>query len=70
VMPGQDSPSGDWFNIHGFIESHRSPAQACAPSGDCLVAMEDNLYEGDYEIRGRFVMPHRVYLPMILKNYQ
>ncbi|MGB5933949.1 MAG: hypothetical protein WBH57_12900 [Anaerolineae bacterium] len=69
VMPGQDSATGNEFAIDSGADSQRSPALACAPSGDCLVVEEDNWPAGDYEIRGRFVMPHRVYLPMVLRNY-
>lgn len=68
VKPGQDSTWGDWFNIDSYVGSHRSPALACAPSGDCLVVEEDKP-GGDYEIRGRFVTPYRVYLPIVLKNH-
>lgn len=39
---------------------------ACAPSGDCPVVEEDNWPGADYEIRGRFVMPYHLYLPLML----
>jgi hypothetical protein len=73
VMPGQSSAAGNEFTIDGTAHSQEEPAVACAPSGDCLVVEEDN-YEspataGDYEIRGRFVEPYNVYLPLILRNY-
>ncbi len=70
VMPGQDSASGEEFAIDNALDSQRHPAVACNPSGDCLVAEEDN-WPGpaDYEIRGRFVRPYHIYLPLTLRNF-
>ncbi len=70
VMPGQDSPAGDEFAIDNGPDSQAYPAVACASSGDCLVVEEDNWPIGDYEIRGRFVRPYHVYLPLALRNHQ
>lgn len=76
VMPGQDSAAGGEFAIHtGGEHAQSDSAVACAPSGGCLVVEEEENLWGppapiDSEIRGRLVMPHRVYLPMVLKNYQ
>jgi len=69
VMPGQDSAAGDEFAIDGDSNSQANPAIACASSGDCLVVEEDNWPSGDYEIRGRFVRPYHVYLPLTLRNF-
>lgn len=69
VMPGHDSAVGNEFPIDDGPDSQRLPAVACAPSGDCLVVEEDNWPGADFEIRGRFVMPWHVYLPMVLRNY-
>lgn len=69
VMPGQNSAAGPEFVIDVSTQSQRAPAVACAPSGDCLVVEEDNWPGGDYEIRGRLVMPYRVYVPIVLRNY-
>jgi len=70
VMRGQNSASGDEFAIDNDWDSQANPAIACALSGDCLLVEEDNLPSppGDYEIRGRFVRPHRVTLPLVLRN--
>ncbi len=71
VMPGQDSPAGSEFAIDNDTSSQRAPAVACATTGDCLMAEEDNNSAGgDYEIRGRLVWLYHVYVPIMLKNYQ
>jgi hypothetical protein len=67
VMDGQDSASGSPFVIEG--SGSVSPSVACAPSGDCLVGYRWWIV-GDYDIGGRFVRPHRVYLPLVLRNAQ
>jgi len=69
VMPGQNSAAGDEFAIDSDLDSQANPAIACASSGDCLVVEEDNWPGGDYEIRGRFVRPYHVYLPLVLRNF-
>ncbi len=70
VMPGQDSPAGSEFAIDDDTSSQRAPAVACATTGDCLMAEEDNnSVGGDFEIRGRFVMPYHAYVPIVLRNY-
>jgi hypothetical protein len=73
VKAGQDSAWGSEFAIDDTSNSQRSPALACAPYGDCLLVEEDNWAfggPGDYEIRGRLVMAHRVYLPLVVRNLQ
>jgi hypothetical protein len=70
VMPGHDSATGDEFAIDDDVDSQRYPAVACNSIGDCLVVEEDNCSGADYEIRGRFVKPYHVYLPLALRNYQ
>ena len=73
VVQGQDSAAGDEFVIDDTEDAQRYPAVGCAPSGDCLVVEEDNYLFGvgtnDYEIRGRGVRPHHIYLPCALRNY-
>jgi hypothetical protein len=71
VKPGQDAPSDSQFVIDDNLLSQREPALACGTHGDCLVVQEDNYSVAmpmDYEIRGRFVLAHHVYLPLILRN--
>ena len=68
VMPVQDSAAGDAFAIDNGSDSQANPAIACAPSGDCLVVEEDDWPGADFEIRGRFVRPCRVHLPLVLRN--
>jgi hypothetical protein len=74
VMPGQNSASGAEFAIDTTAHDQEEPAVACEPSGDCLVVEQDNWVvgptAGDYEIRGRFVLPHHIYLPCVLRNAQ
>lgn len=72
VMPGQDEATGGEFAIDNSINRQTVPAVACAPSGECLVVEMHNTlpHPGEnYEIRGRFVMPWRIFLPLVLKNY-
>jgi len=68
VMPGQDSAAGDAFAIDSGLDSQANPALACDPSGDCLVVEEDDWPSGDFEIRGRFVRPYHIYVPLVLRN--
>jgi hypothetical protein len=69
VKVGQNTPWGSRFAIDDTSYSQRSPALACGARGDCLVVEEDNWpLAGDYEIRGRFVLAHHVYLPLVLRN--
>lgn len=71
VMRGQDEGAGGPFEIDATQDYQGSPAVACAPLGDCLVVEVDNYSVGgpdDTEIRGRFVSPHRVYLPLVVKE--
>ena len=70
VKVGQNTPWGSRFVIDDSSYSQRSPALACGTHGDCLVAEEDNWPVAvDYEIRGRFVLAHHVYLPLVLRNH-
>ncbi|MGD1995019.1 MAG: hypothetical protein PVI59_17635, partial [Anaerolineae bacterium] len=66
VMPGGDQAAGDAFEIDAGPDAQRSPALACDSAGDCLVVEEDTWPEVLSEIRGRFVRPHHVYLPLVL----
>ena len=68
VMPGQNSAAGEEFAIDSDSYSQRCPAVACNSAGDCLVVEEDNYPGVDYEIRGRFVRPHHIYLPLTLRH--
>jgi hypothetical protein len=68
VKPGQNAPWGGQFAIDTDVDSQRSPALACGFRGDCLVVEEDNWPGADYEIRGRFVLGHHIYLPLALRN--
>jgi hypothetical protein len=70
VKVGQNTPWGSRFAIDNSSYSQRSPALACGAHGDCLVVEEDNWpLAVDYEIRGRFVLAHHVYLPLVLRNH-
>jgi hypothetical protein len=70
VKVGQNTPWGSRFAIDDSLYSQRSPALACGTHGDCLVVEEDNWpLAVDYEIRGRFVLAHHVYLPLVLRNH-
>ena len=72
VMAGEDSAVGNAFAIFDTSNSSQgSPAPACAAGGNCLVATADNWVAGgtgDTEIRGRFVRPHRIHLPLLTRN--
>jgi hypothetical protein len=69
VKAGQNTPWGGRFAIDNGAYSQRSPALACGTHGDCLVVEEDNWpLAVDYEIRGRFVLAHHVYLPLVMRN--
>jgi hypothetical protein len=75
VRSGQDQVSGLPFGMNGGMgSSQRNAAVACTPSGEFLVATEDNLdwttwTPADYEIRGSFALPHRAYLPLVLREH-
>lgn len=68
VLPGRDEPAGQAFGIDTSFDSQAHPALACDSAGVCLVVEEDKYTGGDYEIRGRFVTPYRVYLPLTLRQ--
>ena len=69
AMRGQDHTAGSEFALDNDVKVQMHPAVACAPSGECLMAEEDNnSVGGDFEIRGRLVMLHHVYLPLTLNN--
>jgi hypothetical protein len=69
ALAGQDSASGSQFAVASSIQPQSWPAVACAPSGDCLVAY--SWWDGsDHDIRGRFVRPRRIYLPLVLGSHQ
>jgi hypothetical protein len=70
VIPGQDAAAGNQFAIDTHTYDQEYPAVACASTGDCLVVEQDDYPSGnEFDIRGRLVMPHRVYLPIILRNH-
>ena len=69
VMPGQDQACGKEFGIDVGSDRQIDPAVACNPIGDCLVVYGDDYpVYGEWEIRGRFVIPYHVYLPLTLRN--
>jgi hypothetical protein len=69
VMAGSDSAAGGEFGIDLTEFNQNKPSVSCTPSGDCLVVYEDNWPDGtDFEIRARFVKPHRVYFPIVMKD--
>lgn len=71
IRAGQDAPTDVEFVIDNTNFSQRSPAQACASSGACLLVEEDNwspLSASDYQIRGKLVLTYPIYLPLILRN--
>jgi hypothetical protein len=67
VMPGQNTLAGGEFAIDLDPGTQFDPAIACALSGDCLYVESDNSGSPDYEINGRTVRPHHVYLPLALR---
>ncbi len=71
VEVGQDAAAGSEFVIDNEGGTRqKSPAVACAASGQCLVVEVDNSSIGgpvDYEIRGRFVESYSVFLPLVVK---
>ena len=75
VLSGRDEVSGLPFGVNGGMGSSQcNPAVACTPIGECLVVSEDNLdwptwTQKDYEIRGSFILPWRVYVPIVLRNF-
>lgn len=69
VMPGQDGTAGSSFVLDDDSGSdQRHPVVACATNGDCLMA-EGDAVGGDFDIRGRLVVPHHVYLPLVLRDW-
>lgn len=72
VMPHGDATWGGKSIIDNSVQYQGNPTAACAPSGDCLVVWEDNRSpaggKDDFDIRGRFVWLHRVFLPLILRH--
>jgi hypothetical protein len=68
VMAGQDQAYGDRVDIDNSNYWQITPDLACDDRGNCLVVYEDDWpvgTTGDFEIRGRFVSPHRFYLPLM-----
>jgi hypothetical protein len=76
VQAGQDQVAGLPFGMNGGMGSgQRNAAVACTPGGEFLVATEDNLdwttwTPVDYEIRGSFALPYRMYVPLVVRNRQ
>jgi len=71
VKVGQNSAAGGEFAVDDEVgTSQKSPAVACAGTGQCLVVEEDNASVAgpvDYEIRGRFIESYSIFLPVVLK---
>jgi hypothetical protein len=71
AMSNKNQPWAEEFTIDGSVVDQQNPATACALSGDCLVVWEDNRSAAggrdDYDLRGRFVRPLRVFLPLVLR---
>ena len=71
VEVGQNIAAGSEFVIDNEVGTNqKSPAAACAASGQCLVVEEDNSSMGgpvDYEIRGRFIELYSIFLPVVVK---
>ena len=65
VSPSSNAPDGVQFPIDAWPSAQKVPAVACAPSGPCLVAYEDEWPGPDYEIRGRLVGHARAFLPLL-----
>lgn len=65
VSPSSNAPDGIQFPIDAWPSAQKVPAVACAPSGPCLVAYEDEWPGPDYEIRGRLVGHARAFLPLL-----
>jgi len=70
VRPGHDAAADAEFTISNIPSWDTGEDVACAPSGDCLVVM-DNYAGGasDLEIQGRMVALHHVYLPLVVRAY-
>jgi hypothetical protein len=69
VLPGQDLAAGDEFALDSSAHEQKHPAVACALLRNCLVVYEDDWPDGgDTDIRGVFVRPHRVFVPLNLRN--
>jgi hypothetical protein len=68
MMPSHDCPTGEAFQVSDTESFDTGVRVACAPSGSCMVAM-DNIFSGtDLDIQGRMVSPHRVHLPLVVNN--
>jgi len=71
VLPGQDAVNQFPYGTNGGISTRQKEASvACITDGDCFVVTEDNLdyatwTQKDYEIRGTFLLTHRIYLPLV-----
>jgi hypothetical protein len=63
---------GEEVKIDASEDAQRFPGVACSAQ-HCLVAYDDNYRFGagvsDFDIRGRFVIPHHVFLPAILRSH-
>jgi hypothetical protein len=68
VRAGADAAWGSEFAIDNDDYPQRTPAVACGTSGDCLVVEADSWPGSDYEIRARFVLARRVYVPLVLRD--
>lgn len=71
VRSGQNQPWGSYFGIDERLADSDQAALACNASAHCLVVYMDNWNPGaevDSEIRGRFVGPWHMFVPLVLRN--
>jgi len=67
IMAGQNAASGSPFSVDSSTPVQIQPGVACSPAGDCLVAYAW-WNSTNYDIGGRLVRPHRVYLPLAMRD--
>jgi hypothetical protein len=68
AAPGKDNGSGPEFAIDNDVAAQMFPKVACNGIADCIMVEEDNNSTGgDFEIRGRLILPYHVFLPMVIK---
>ena len=69
VSMGKDISLGNEFFLDNDVSVQKNPAVACNSLWSCLMVEEDgNSAGGDYEIHGRLIWRHFVFLPLIIKN--
>jgi hypothetical protein len=67
VLPGHDAAVGVGVELSDTESFDTLVEMACAPTGTCLVVTSAFL-STNYDIVGRIVSPHRVYLPLVVHN--